>query len=321
MRRAYDTTNADVTATLQAFLASADHWAHAELYLFGFPFGAPFFGGFATWMPLAAAEVPITWQGFTYQPTGTRVARGQLKTEIGIEVDTFDVVLTPHAESGALDVVPGTTMALTQAARSGLFDYALLTIWRLILSEPVRHGAVPAVIGGVKLFVGAVADATTHRHKIEIRARSRLDLLNQKLPRNVYQPGCLNALFDTVCGLSPTGTAGGNAFRATPTVQAGADTLTVPLSACAQPDGYFDLGALQIGAGSPFQGLRRGIKRYTQSPCQVVLYEPLPFVLAPGQAVTLQAGCDKTLDTCVAKFDNRGRFRGFPYVPLPETAL
>jgi hypothetical protein len=32
--------------------------------------------------------------------------------------------------------------------------------------------------------------------------------------------------------------------------------------------------------------------------------------------ITLWPGCDRQRSTCVAKFDNYSRFRGFPFIPV-----
>ena len=45
------------------------------------------------------------------------------------------------------------------------------------------------------------------------------------------------------------------------------------------------------------------------------LWQPAVAPLLPGQTFTVSAGCDKTIDTCRAKFANAINFRGFPYMP------
>ena len=46
---------------------------------------------------------------------------------------------------------------------------------------------------------------------------------------------------------------------------------------------------------------------------------PLPNVPAVGDTFSVFPGCDKTKTTCAGKFSNIARFRGFPFVPVPET--
>lgn len=53
----------------------------------------------------------------------------------------------------------------------------------------------------------------------------------------------------------------------------------------------------------------------------VTLFEPLPFIPEAGNNITLIAGCDKLKSTCLNKFNNVQKFRGFPYIPSVETAF
>ena len=52
----------------------------------------------------------------------------------------------------------------------------------------------------------------------------------------------------------------------------------------------------------------------------LTLAAPLRVVPAPGDTFTAYQGCDHTLATCGSKFNNTAHFRGFPFVPVPETA-
>ena len=47
----------------------------------------------------------------------------------------------------------------------------------------------------------------------------------------------------------------------------------------------------------------------------VELWEPLRAAVAGGDEVLLQAGCDRRMETCRAKFNNLLNFRGFPHIP------
>lgn len=44
-------------------------------------------------------------------------------------------------------------------------------------------------------------------------------------------------------------------------------------------------------------------------------------VFTPGDAVTVRTGCSHLLEECVAKFNNRDNFGGYPYVPTRNPAL
>lgn len=76
--------------------------------------------------------------------------------------------------------------------------------------------------------------------------------------------------------------------------------------------GWFDYGVITFTSGLN-AGLSMEVKSYTVG--QIVLWLPMPFVIAVGDAYTMVAGCDKTIDTCNTKFGNVVNFRGEPYLP------
>lgn len=306
---------------LVAFLATAETAAFVDCFRFEFPFGDP---GPTTVLRLTSAEINVTvttdldaaqvWQAYRTQPV-----RDTVTVRVGVDVDTLGVTLSPFLGDGTLDVFTGSALALTQAAGFGLFDGAEFALYRAVLSAPPVLNATPDIRGVVKLFAGQVAEARVTDHEIDMDIESALQDLQRTLPRNILQPGCLNTLYDDVCAISRTATIGGNALFFTSTVIAGFSNTAVVSMNAAPPQGsnFFDLGYLQIDAG-PFKGIRRSIKR--QNGQVVELIEPLPFMLDNGQAVRLQRGCAKDLPTCTTVFQNRDRFRGFPYVPVPDTA-
>lgn len=329
MKRAWSNhaRTVETTAQLEALFATR-RFAAVNLLALYLRFG-PAFGLTPIWW--CDAGVDVTWDGRLYKALGaSRFKRGIIREIAGVEVDTFDLTIDPWVTAPnpkaptdppqVLDVLPGTTMTIPAAADSDLFDRAFVELRTLYLPNPPQwHQTLDVSAGAVLRFVGTVADAKVSRSQVKFTVRSRLDELSSVIPRNVYQPGCLNALYDGVCAVSPSGSFGGKAFQSSHTVIAGSSTtmaLTLN-SAPSQGDGYFDQGWVEIAAG-PFILLRRGIR--SQRGTTVKMIQPWPFPLDNGQAVTLQAGCDKTLATCDAKFGNRARFRGFPWIPSPDTA-
>jgi uncharacterized phage protein (TIGR02218 family) len=61
------------------------------------------------------------------------------------------------------------------------------------------------------------------------------------------------------------------------------------------------------------------VKSYVNAGGAVTVIYPWPFAPQNGDQFTIYPGCDKTLDTCTNKFGNRPRFRGFKFIPIPET--
>ncbi len=48
---------------------------------------------------------------------------------------------------------------------------------------------------------------------------------------------------------------------------------------------------------------------------RIELWEALRAAVARGDAVRIEAGCDKRAETCRLKFNNLLNFRGFPHIP------
>ncbi len=327
MKRAWSdhARTVETTTALETLLATGT-FARVDLLRVLLRFGLAF--GF-TELCWASSDADVTWDGKLYKALGaTRFTRSQIRTQIGTEVDTLTLTLTPYVSDPSgpgqvLDVIPGTTVTIPQAVQQGLFDKAIVELRTLFLPTPPQWHVTPDVSAGAVLqFVGDVGDGKAKRSTLELQVRSRLDALRMSLPRNKYQAGCLNQLYDATCGIAINATVNGAAVQQAATVDCTQSTTMrlVLTSAPSQAKGFFDLGYVQVWAG-PFIGLGRTVKGHDGT--VLTLTQPFPQGVFPAsgtQAVVLQAGCDKTLKTCVQKFANRTNFRGFPFVPTPESA-
>ena len=69
-------------------------------------------------------------------------------------------------------------------------------------------------------------------------------------------------------------------------------------------------------------GLVSAVKEHTLSSGNVlVLQEAPPYTIQVGDTATLEAGCDRRMETCSAKFNNALNFRGEPYLPGNSTVM
>lgn len=66
-------------------------------------------------------------------------------------------------------------------------------------------------------------------------------------------------------------------------------------------------------------GRRMEIKEFSNKQFTLVL--PMPNNVTVGDTFNAIAGCDKTISTCIAKFNNAVNFRGEPYVPGMDKML
>jgi hypothetical protein len=76
--------------------------------------------------------------------------------------------------------------------------------------------------------------------------------------------------------------------------------------------GFFAYGYVKFTSG---QNAGYSVEVAGFSPGSVRTAMPLPYPIAVGDTFTIVAGCDRTLGTCVGRFNNIINFRGEPYIP------
>lgn len=247
-----------------------------------------------------SADVDVVTGGRTFSKSGPLIQRSRTRIAIGTAVDSLDLTLSAQSDT-LLSGLPW-----LQAISNGALDGATVDLERAFASAPGAD-----IAGTVLLFSGRVSDTTTDSLNARVIVRSHMELLNTPLPRNLYQPPCGFSLYDTGCGVN-------RASYAVNSSVASGSTRQVINCALAQASGYFNIGELVFTSGANL-GVRRTVKNYT--PGVVTLAYPLPKAVAVGNTFTIYPGCDKRLTTCDTKFANKARFRGTPFVPVPEAAL
>ncbi len=181
---------------LQAFLAAASEVPGdmnvfvVDLYTFTLNTGAV--------LRFCSFDQPVTVGGFTYgvlSPSNANepaVQRSAINSTVGLSVDDLTVSLycTPSAQVNGTEILA--------ALIRGDFDGAKVLVQRIIMPA---LGDVS--LGPFKMFagtVGPVSDVGRTGAKITVKAYT--ELLNINMPRSLYQPGCINTLYDPGCTLS-----------------------------------------------------------------------------------------------------------------------
>jgi uncharacterized phage protein (TIGR02218 family) len=298
------------SSALRAILASRV-FAYADLYTF------TLIGGGV--LRYTSYDVDVAFNGHTWSAGGTTGPfldrtdnKAKCHWKVGVEVDQL-----------VFDVLPGQALVNGQpflsAVLQGAFDGAELELDRAYFQAPPAAGqavSIPLATGVLILFAGRVAEVDCGRSIATFNVNSHLELLNQNLPRNVFQASCLNTLGDAAC------TVDVNLFKAPSSALAGSTVSTLIANVSGSPAGCYDQGKVTFTSGA-LSGLSRTVKQASfGSPGTVTLLNPFPVAPAPGDAFTIFFGCDRTLgpNGC-PKFNNNPNFRGFPFVPVPETAV
>jgi uncharacterized phage protein (TIGR02218 family) len=233
----------------------------------------------------------LAFAGVTFAArTGLEAA--EAATELGFAVGGGEV-------AGAL-VAAGVTEKDIDA---GLYDGASVETWLVNWMNGEERLLLDVnSIGEIRRADGAfVAELRGLMHRFD-EERGR-----------VYRATCSADLGDACCGVD----LGAEVYSGIGAVVASDDALSLMASGLdGFADGWFTGGKL-VWTSAANAGLATEVKahRRSASGVEIDLWRRAPRVIAPGDAFTVTAGCDKRHGTCRQKFSNMINFRGFPHMP------
>lgn len=161
-------------------------------------------------------------------------------------------------------------------------------------------------------FRGTIGEIRRGGGAFHAELRGLTEALNRPVGR-VYQKPCTAVLGDVDCRFDKRA-PGYAEERAVAAVEAARLFSWSDLGGF-EP-GWFARGRLVVLSGAA-AGLWGAIKRdRVDTGGRVIeLWEPLRAVIAKGDQVRIEAGCDRRFETCRLKFDNLLNYRGFPDIP------
>lgn len=244
------------------------------------------------------ADMPVVWDGQTYEAHKLIIKRGATRVAVGLDVDsnTLEIAAEPDYRLEGLQ--------WSEAALGGALDGARVVIERIFFSD----WATP--VGAVVIFSGRVSDVSGSRSAVKVDVKSDIELLNVSSPRNIYQAGCMRTLYDGGCKVNR------EKFTVNGRVTANSATGTELACNLTQADGWFNQGVIKFTSGRN-AGLSRTVKEHKNGRLSFALR--LPFPPQSGDVFKIYPGCDKRQETCGKKFENIVHFRGFPYIPAADT--
>lgn len=222
--------------------------------------------------------------GLTYVAS-TGFLPSAIKTASDLSVDNLDVDgFLDDAALRAEDLIAG----LFDGARIEVFivNWADLGQGRLLL----RKG-----------FLGEIKRAD-QRFSAEIRGLS--NQLAQTAGK-LYSRLCRVDLGSSECGVA----LGPRIDTYAVTQVIAADTVRI---VTARATGYFTFGKATFTTGANAGAVNEVLLHDGQT---IRLFVPMPRPIVIGDQIVLVAGCDKTPETCNAKFSNILNFRGEPHIP------
>lgn len=233
----------------------------------------------------------LSFDGVTYEAM-SGVDPTEVNQTLGLAVDTMEV-------AGALqsDKINENDLA------AGFYDNAKLTLFLVDWTDVSVRDVI---------FAGSIGEVSRGRVHFQAEMRGLAHALNQERGR-VYTRGCDADLGDARCGINLDSPQ----FKGTGTVTAAQSNRSFAASGLdAFIDGWFKGGRLVWTSGQN-AGAAIEVKFHANNGQTVrfELWETMPFNIEAGDTFIVTAGCDKSLETCRARFNNVVNFRGFPYIP------
>lgn len=236
-------------------------------------------------------DCDLTFEGLTFE-AGAGLNAGTLERSTGLSVDNAQAV-------GALR----SDRVSEEDVLAGRFDGARVRNWLVDWADADAR---------MILFDGTIGEVRSGAGSFEAEIRGQAEALNVPVGR-VYSRTCDRDLGDTKCGVNLTSPE----YVAEAAVAALDGTARLRWSpADSYSDGWFEGGSLVwvSGANELLRARVRadqivGVERW------LTLWSEPRLSVSIGDRFKVTAGCDKTFNTCRAKFANALNFRGFPHIP------
>jgi uncharacterized phage protein (TIGR02218 family) len=184
---------------------------------------------------------------------------------------------------------------------AGRYDFAEIEIFQVNYNDLTQ--------GSLKLRRGWLGEVSLHKQQFVAEIRGLTQRLSQTIGE-LFSPSCRATLGDNRCKVNMSlHTVTGNITAATNS-QIFQDSSRTELS------DIFTFGTISFTSGAN-NGLSMEVKEYLRisSIGRFQLVLPMPYTITVGDTYSLTKGCDKTIKTCFARYNNVTNFRGEPSVP------
>ena len=239
-------------------------------------------------------DLPLEIDGVVYRPT-TGFSKSAIQISQGTENgDSQDL-------GGILDATGISARDLT----AGFYDCATVRIFLVdYTSLPTNLDLVPPQ--HLEMPTGLFSGIKRNPRGFTIQTKSKLSLLENNIGEITSQT-CRATFGDADCGVNLT------PYSQNLEVTAITNNRIFTIDGNLPPK-YFDGGRLTFTGGEN-DGVERDIVFYVNK--QMVLLEPMPFNVFPGDTLTAVAGCAKTKLACL-RYNNVRRFQGEADVPTED---
>jgi len=185
-----------------------------------------------------------------------------------------------------------------------------------------RHTTDGGTPETVTYFSGEVLSVSFKDKTAEITIQNVGSILDRLVPQQTSRNPCNHILYDAKCGVTDTSFSLAGAVVA---ISADGLNVTIDTGTNTVPDTGFELTAQLDDDPTFFNGgfIARGglelrmVRAVVNDTGNVATLTVLfPFqTISVGAALSMFAGCDHKLPTCLSKFNNVDRYGGFPFIP------
>ncbi len=182
---------------------------------------------------------------------------------------------------------------------AGIYDFAKLEIFLVNYNQPNS--------GKLIQKTGIIGEVTLKKNSFYAEIRSLSQFLSQTMCES-YSPYCRAQLGDKRCKFD----LNKENYTAIAQINEIINSHNFLAKELKQDNEWFKYGYLVWNSGKNV-GTKMEIKEFANS--QITLSLPMPFPLNIGDKFSIIAGCDKSKNSCINKFNNMINFRGEPDLP------
>lgn len=182
---------------------------------------------------------------------------------------------------------------------AGKYDFARIEVFLVNYNEPNA--------GKLVQKTGIIGEVTVKRNLFFAEIRGLSQFLSQTL-RESYSPHCRTQVGDNRCKFN----LAQHNYTVESAISQIIDQHRFIANNLSQEADWFKYGYLSWQTGNNAE-TKMEIKDFANQ--QVTLALPMPFAIQLGDMFTIVAGCDKSKNSCINKFNNIINFRGEPDLP------
>lgn len=179
----------------------------------------------------------------------------------------------------------------------GLYDFAEIVIFMVNYKD--------IGMGSINLKTGWLGEIKFSKNKFIAEVRGLVQALRQGIG-NLYSPNCRAVFGDEKCKLDI------NNFKHNGVIEAVISENIFKINNLGQDNNFFTNGILRFKSGNN-QDSYIEIKRFFNDEVELVMPHSKPINV--DDEFEIIAGCNKSFNECVNKFNNAVNFRGEPHVP------